>query len=309
MEPIKDIGIWRFWMEPIKDIGIQRFWMEPIKDIGIQSEVLDRTYQRYWNSEVPDGTYQRYWNSEMEPIDDIGIRRFWIEPINDLEFGSSGWKSWNLSMILKFRDILTSESLILFNECHLSWMPKICFGLLISKTPKLGSITNVVLVRYLGFILGLWNGIDIGWDLWAEWSIASWVLSEWNFKGVLQSSLISFVFFNETLLTNIFSFCGFVTSWNLKIHSFLDETWIELRRISKGCEHFWLFGQLYNRISKVFGLLDEISKVLAPFERTSKVLAPFERTSKSRLSFERTLKNFEGPGLPFGRTLKAPAPI
>ncbi|POG61282.1 hypothetical protein GLOIN_2v1786845 [Rhizophagus irregularis DAOM 181602=DAOM 197198] len=78
MEPIDDL-VWNSEV-PIKNIGIRRFRMEPIDNIGIR---------RFW----------------MEPIDDIGIRRFWMEvmePIDDLEFRGSGWKSWNLSIILKF---------------------------------------------------------------------------------------------------------------------------------------------------------------------------------------------------------------
>ncbi|CAB4432809.1 unnamed protein product [Rhizophagus irregularis] len=106
-------------------------------------------------------------------------------------------------------------------------------------------------------------------------------------------------------------FRRFVTSWNLK-------NFEGLRGISKGCEHFRLFGQLHDRISKVFGLLDEISKgfVLQLLdERILKVPAPFERTLKvpSRLSFERTskvpdfhLEELRRPRLPFERTSKVP---
>ncbi|CAB4380672.1 unnamed protein product [Rhizophagus irregularis] len=61
------------------------------------------------------------WRFQIESIKDIGIQRFWMEPIDDLEFRGSGW---NLSMILvgiqsfqmepidnlEFRSMLTSES-------------------------------------------------------------------------------------------------------------------------------------------------------------------------------------------------------
>ncbi|CAB4428246.1 unnamed protein product [Rhizophagus irregularis] len=61
------------------------------------------------------------------------------------------------------------------------------------------------------------------------------------------------------------------------IRNFLDGTWIELRRSTRnfeGLRALWLFGQLYDRILKVFGLLDGISKGFdspTPRRRISKV--------------------------------------
>ncbi|PKK57148.1 hypothetical protein RhiirC2_798594, partial [Rhizophagus irregularis] len=183
---------------------------------------------------VLNGTYQRYWNSE---VSDRIYQRYWNSEVPDGTYQ----RYWN-SEVLDAKDQLQT---------------------LFSKAPKLGSITNIVSVRYLGFILfyfvyrirvfgmDLWRN-NIGWDLWEDWYQLEGSLFTQNFEG---------------------------------------------------CGHFRLFGQLHDRISKVFRLLDEISKllderilkVLAPFERTSKVLAPFERTSKIPTPFERTLKNFEGP--------------
>ncbi|CAB4394139.1 unnamed protein product [Rhizophagus irregularis] len=67
MEPIKDIGIRRFWMEPIKDFGIQRFWMKPIKDFGIQrlSELL-----------VPDSGVNEFFFSLGPSVLDFGDNWF-----------------------------------------------------------------------------------------------------------------------------------------------------------------------------------------------------------------------------------------
>ncbi|UZO12988.1 uncharacterized protein OCT59_004495 [Rhizophagus irregularis] len=135
----------------------------------------------------------------------------------------------------------------------------------------------------------------------------------------------------------------FMTSWNLKIHNFLDGTWIELRRSIQnfeGCRHFWLFGQFHDRILKVFGLLDKISKGFgfpAPGRKNFEVnvLLTFifplffrfwlylkelrspdshlKELRRSYLSFERTskvldfhLEELRRPQLPFKRTSKVP---
>ncbi|CAB4469421.1 unnamed protein product [Rhizophagus irregularis] len=82
---------------------------------------------------------------------------------------------------------------------------------------------------------------NIGWNLWAEWSTASWVLPEWNFK-------------NPQLL-----------GWDLdrasKVFGLLDE-------ISKG------FGSPASGQKNFEGSishLKELRRPQLPFERTSKV--------------------------------------
>ncbi|CAB4428276.1 unnamed protein product [Rhizophagus irregularis] len=80
------------------------------------------------------------------------------------------------------------------------------------------------------------------------------------------------------------------------IRNFLDGTWIELRRSTRnfeGLRALWLFGQLYDRILKVFGLLDGISKGFdspAPGRRISKV--HFEKRPGRLFRRSRMLKEF-----------------
>ncbi|CAB5395102.1 unnamed protein product [Rhizophagus irregularis] len=66
----------------------------------------------------------------------------------------------------------------------------------------------------------------------------------------------------------------FVTSWNLKIHNFLDGTWIELRR-------FWLY-------------LKELQRFQLHLKKLQRLRLPFERTSKVSGSH---LAHFENPGI------------
>ncbi|PKB99874.1 hypothetical protein RhiirA5_429044 [Rhizophagus irregularis] len=273
---VSDETYQRFWNSEVPDRIYQRFW---------NSEVPNRTYQRFWNSEVLDRTYQKFWNSEvldqMEPIDDFEIRRFQMEPINDFEIQRS-WTPKNGSRLyfrrsaLNFEDPRRQSKTSLLMLYQFDYWVLDCFILYIGL-----EFFGMVSVRTFG-------RNSIGWDLWAkwyrlegslaEWSTASWVLPEWNFEALLTNKIFLF-FVNPQLL-----------GWDLD-------------RTSKGCGYFQLFGQLYDRILKVFGFLDKISKVLTPFERTLKVLAPFERTLKVLASFERTLK----AQLPFERTSKVPS--
>ncbi|PKC56584.1 hypothetical protein RhiirA1_470492 [Rhizophagus irregularis] len=260
----------RFWNSEVPDRIYQRFW---------NSEVPNRTYQRFWNSEVLDRTYQKFWNSEvldqMEPIDDFEIRRFQMEPINDFEIQRS-WTPKNGSRLyfrrsaLNFEDPRRQSKTSLLMLYQFDYWVLDCFILYIGLEffGMLGPLGGIVSV-------GIFGRNGIGWkDLWR----------------------------------NGLRLPGCFLNGTSKVHDFLEPLdpqllgW-DLDRTSKGCGYFQLFGQLYDRILKVFGFLDKISKVLTPFERTLKVLAPFERTLKVLASFERTLK----AQLPFERTSKVPS--
>ncbi|POG58570.1 hypothetical protein GLOIN_2v1488490 [Rhizophagus irregularis DAOM 181602=DAOM 197198] len=64
--------------------GLQNdsFWIEPIKDIGIR---------RFQIEPIKDIGIQSF---QIEPIKDIGIQRFWMEPIDDFEI----WRFWMKSI-------------------------------------------------------------------------------------------------------------------------------------------------------------------------------------------------------------------